>query len=107
MPPTGYLEGSDMHVGSDGTFEVLVCCDSDRSADDKVRFRNWLPMTPATGTLIIRQTFANRACEVVADLHIERIDALHQASNITCAQLDDGLKSASTFVAGASMMFAR
>jgi hypothetical protein len=99
MPPTGYLEASQMQFEQDGSFEILL------SATPKPG--NWLPMTHATGTLVVRQTFLDRANETPAELHIECISADARPQPLTCAQLDDGLRSASTLVAGASLLFAK
>ena len=57
----------------------------------------------------MRQTFLDRATEEPADLRIERINCTEDARRpapLTSEQIDEGLKSASTLVAGASMLFA-
>ena len=67
-------------------------------------------MALETGTLIVRQTFLDRATEVPAELAIERINCPHTTAAptpLTARQLDDGLKSASLLVAGASLLFAK
>ena len=102
MPPTGYIEASAIEMDDDGCFELILS--SERHE------RNWLPMTPDTGTLIVRQTFLDRETEVPADLHIERIDCSEDErhpSPLTPRALDDGLRSAGTLVAGASLLFAK
>ena len=101
MPPTGYVEAEELEVGADGYFELTV---SSRSHDG-----NWLPMTPQSRTLIVRQTFLDRMTEEPADLRIERINCADEDTRpapLTPEQIDEGLKSASTLVAGASMLFA-
>lgn len=99
MPPTGYLDASQLQLEADGSFEILL------SATPKPG--NWLPMTPQTGTLIVRQTFLDRERETPAELHIERLGGDGAPSPLTAARLQDGLRNASTLVAGASMLFAR
>ena len=99
MPPTGYLEASELELGENGELEIFLSCTP--------RPKNWLKMTPETGTLIVRQTFLDRSTETHADLRIERIDGPHQPGPITPAMVDEGLKSASTLVAGASLLFAK
>lgn len=99
MPPTGYLEASQMHFEPDGSFEVLL------SREPKPG--NWLPMTLETGTLVVRQTFLDRAHETPAELVIECLSADARPQPLTPAQLDEGLRSASTLVAGASLLFAK
>src|SRR5690242_17965433 len=65
LPLTGYLEASELQIAPDGTFEIWVSCEKKPG--------NWLPMKPETGTLIVRQTFGNRAEESIAELRIERV----------------------------------
>lgn len=50
MPTTGYVEAADLEIAPDGTFELIL------SATEHPG--NWLPMTPETGLVIVRQTFA-------------------------------------------------
>jgi len=69
--------------------------------------KNWLPMTPDSGALIVRQTFLDREAEIPAELTIECINSDNQTTPLTPKMLDDGLKSASTLVAGASLLFAK
>jgi hypothetical protein len=99
MPPTGYLEASQLHIEPDGSFEILL------SSEQKPG--NWLPMTPETGTLVVRQTFLDRTTETPAALEIACICADATPHPFTPAQLDEGLRSASTLVAGASLLFAK
>ena len=102
MPPTGYLEGSELELDADGGFEIIVSTQAQPG--------NWLPMSSETGTLIVRQTFLDRDTEQGADLAIERIgpDAAGAAPNpLTAAQVDAGLRAAGTLVAGASLLFAK
>ena len=102
MPPSGYIEADEIEMDADGNFELTL--------SSTPHEKNWLPMKPDTGTLIVRQTFSNRQVEIPADLTISRIncdDAERSPSNLTAKRLDDGLRSASTLVAGASLLFAK
>ena len=99
MPPTGYLEASEMGIEPDGCFEILLSSTPQPG--------NWLRMTPETGNLIVRQTFLDREHEEPAELAIERIGGTHAPSPLTAAAIDEGLRSASTLVAGASLLFAK
>lgn len=99
MPPSGYLEASEIEINDDGTFEIIVSC--------KKQDKNWLPMKPESGCLIVRQTFLDRETEVPADLIIERIGGPNEPAHVTPQAIDEGLKSASTLVAGASLLFAK
>ncbi|MEP9416329.1 hypothetical protein ABLE92_18615 [Gordonia sp. VNQ95] len=107
MPTTGYVEASDLAIGADGRFELIVSAVEHEG--------NWLPMTEASGLLIVRQTFADRNTETPADLRIDLIDDAAEGTDasppapapLTAAQLDAGLGKASLLVAGASMLFAK
>ena len=55
----------------------------------------------------MRQTFLDRQQETPAELIIERIDGPNEPTPLTAQRLDEGLKSASTLVAGASLLFAK
>jgi hypothetical protein len=99
MPPTGWLDASDMQVNDDGAFKIILSSQPQEG--------NWLPMTDESGTLIIRQTHLDRAHEQPAHLEIKRIGATVNPGHVTPALIDEGLKSASTLVAGASILFAK
>ena len=102
LPPTGYVEAAELEMDADGRFELVLSCEPQEG--------NWLPMKPDTGMLIVRQTFLDRRTEVPAELHIERINCAPEEkrpSPLTPGQIDEGLRSASTLVAGASLLFAK
>lgn len=99
LPPTGYIEASQLRIEPDGSFELILSATPQPG--------NWLPMTTETGTLIVRQTFLDRATEQPADLVIERIDGPNTPTDLDAQRIDEGLKSASTLVAGASLLFAK
>ena len=102
MPPTGHIEAGEIEMDEDGGFELILSSEPHE--------KNWLPMAPDTGTLIVRQTFLDRKSEVPADLRIERINCSEDErhpSPLTPQALDEGLKSAGTLVAGASLLFAK
>lgn len=99
LPPSGYIESSDIEVDDEGCFTLMVSC--------KPYDKNWLPMKPDSGNLIVRQTFLDRDKEIPADLIIERVNSDGQPAELTPKMVDDGLKSASTLVAGASLLFAK
>lgn len=102
MPPSGYLEASELEIEANGDFEIIVSC--------RPHPKNWLSMVKESGNLIVRQTFLDRDHEIPADLIIERIttpDETTHPSQITPAIVDSGLKSTSTLVAGAALLFAK
>jgi hypothetical protein len=94
---TGYLEAKDLEIGPDGRFEILVSCDE--------RPGNWLPMTPDSRTLVVRQTHLDREKEELARIRIERIDGPHQPRPVTAERIDRGLKGSAFFVLGCAKLF--
>ena len=68
MGQSGYLEGEDLEIGPDGRFEIVLSC--------KEQAGNWLRMEPDTSSLIVRQTFQDRAVEQITELEIERVPDL-------------------------------
>ena len=102
LPPTGYIESDEIEMDADGRFELVL---SSSQQDG-----NWLPMTPETGALVVRQTFGDRSAETPAELSIERINCAPeeaQPSHLTAAALDEGLGKAGALVMGAPMLFAK
>ena len=95
---TGYLEGRELAIEPDGSFELHLSCEK--------RPGNWLPMEPDTASLIVRQMYLDRQNETIADLRIERIGADRTPSPITPQAIDEGLGTASRMVMGASGIFA-
>ena len=102
LPPTGYLESDQIDMDTDGRFELVVSSNTQGG--------NWLPMSPETGTLVVRQTFGDRNTESPAELTIERIncaDDERRASHLTPKALDEGLQKAAALTAGAPLLFAK
>lgn len=99
MPPTGFLDASGIEVDENDCFKIVVSAQEGSG--------NRLAMREDSGTLIVRQTFLDRSVEAPAVLEIRRIDANANPGHATPALIDEGLKSASTLVAGASLMFAK
>ena len=102
LPPTGHIESDQIEMDEDGCFELVLSCNP--------QSRNWLPMTPETGTLVVRQTFGDRNAETPAELTIERINCATdggRASHLTAGALDEGLQNAGALVAGAPLLFAK
>lgn len=98
MAPTGFLDASELDLGPGGSFEIVVSA--------KQQPGNWLPMTPATGTLIIRQTRLDWGGEVLADVKLERIGDPVPPKALTPEAVDEAFSFASRLVAGGAMMFA-
>lgn len=100
MPPSGFLESSEMKIAPDGSFEIIASCER---PEGEV---SWLPMKPETGTLIVRQTRLDPSTERLAEIAIERIGAPGTPSPVTAKSIDEGLTQAGNLVAGAAMLFA-
>lgn len=101
MPPSGFLDATELTLGPDGEFEIHLGCEA-----PVVEGADWLPMKPDTGTLIVRQTRLDPAREELAEIHIERVGAARTPSMATAASIDAGLTQAGNLVAGATMIFA-
>ena len=102
LPPTGYIESDQIDMDTDGRFELVVSSNTQGG--------NWLPMSPETGTMVVRQTFGDRNTESPAELTIERIDCAddeRRASHLTPKALDEGLQKAAALTAGAPLLFAK
>ncbi len=99
LQTTAYVEAADLDIAEDGSFELILSCDKQPG--------NWLPMEPETSLVIVRQTFKDRDTEVPAELTIERIGGDGLPTPVTPQAIDEGLNTAGTLVAGASMLFAK
>jgi len=99
MAPCGSLEHSGLNLEPDGSFEIIV--------SKTPRGKNWLKIEDDTSMVMVRQTFLNRFTETAAEVTIENLDGRIAPDPVTPAMIDEGLKTASMFVAGASLMFAK
>ena len=97
MGQSGYLEGKDLEIDAHGRFELTLSCDE--------RPGNWLRMEPDTSSLIVRQTFEDRAVEQIAELEIERVGGGPPAA-LSADFLDRGLAAAVAYVSGTANLFA-
>jgi hypothetical protein len=97
LDTAGYLEAKDMHINSDGSFEII--------ASSVPQSGNWLKMSPETRLLQVRQTRMDHKKEIPAQVHIERIDGAHQPRHITAERVDKALQGAGFFVAGTAKLF--
>lgn len=99
LSPCAALEAEDMFFEEDGSFEIIL--------SPEKKGKNWLKIEAETSLLMVRQTFMNRKLEQVADIEIKAINGLSAPNNINPMAIDKGLDLAGTFVAGASMLFAK
>jgi hypothetical protein len=99
LAPCGKLDHMDLIVEDDGSFEILL---------SKTRKgKNWLYIEEETGLVMVRQTFLDRKNEIPAEIMIQNLNGQMAPCKLTPAMMDEGLKTASLFVAGASLLFAR
>ena len=99
LTPCGVLEGVDLKLEADGSFEIII--------SKEPKGKNWLKLENETGLVMVRQTFYDRFKEVPAEIRIENLDGRKSPEPLSPKMLDDGLKMASMFVAGAPLLFAR
>ncbi|MFZ4522150.1 MAG: DUF1214 domain-containing protein [Bacteroidales bacterium] len=99
MAPCGALEHTALQMEDDGSFEIILSAIPTG--------KNWLKIEPETTMLMVRQTFLDRFREIPAEISIENLDDRTAPGPVTPAMIDEGLQTASMFVAGASMMFAK
>ena len=99
LAPCGKLEDDDLVLEEDGSFEVFVTREP--------RGKNWLKIEKETSLLMVRQTFSDRFTEEPAQLEIKNLSGTSSPGPLTTRQLDQGLKTASMFVGGAGLLFAR
>jgi hypothetical protein len=90
MISTGEIESANMIFDDDGRFEIIASVAEQPG--------NWLPLTPESRSIIVRQTFADRSRESVADLSIECLNPEATHNTLEPAILEPSLKAALGFV---------
>jgi len=99
MAPCGKLDDAELDLLPDGSFEIIL---------SKIKKgKNWLKIEDETGLVIVRQTFLDHLKEVPAELSIENLNGRMAPAHLTPALIDEGLQTASLFVAGAPLLFAK
>jgi hypothetical protein len=99
LAPCGKIEDRELILEPDGSFEIIL---------SKIpKGKNWLKIEEETTLAMVRQTFGDRSKEVAASLKIENLDGRKAPDPLTPKKVDEGLKTASMFVAGAPLLFAR
>jgi len=99
LAPCGKLEGSALELEKDGSFTIHL--------GPEPRGKNWLKTEPETTLVMVRQTFADREKELPAELKLINLSAPEKPDPLTAGHLDEGLKTASLFAGGASLLFTR
>ena len=90
MLDTGYIDSTQMEFRPDGSFEIIA------SAEKKPG--NWLPLARNSSSLVVRQTFANRKKEKIAELNIECVNPEASDNNQSPERIMAGLMNAARFV---------
>ena len=96
LVPTGQLDLEDIVCDADGSFEVHL------SREEQAK--NWLPMTDATATLVVRQTFRDRSREEPASYSIECL-APNAPDTLRPEAIEPALQKAAAFVSGTANLF--
>jgi hypothetical protein len=99
LAPCGKIEDRELILEPDGSFEIIL--------SKTPKGKNWLKIEEETTLAMVRQTFGDRSKEVAASLKIENLDGRKAPDPLTPKKVDEGLKTASMFVAGAPLLFAR
>jgi hypothetical protein len=89
--PEANLLGGQLHTGDNGEFEIYI--------GGPQHGPNWLPTTPESRKLFIRQGF-DRWDELPAQMRIERIDMASPKPLPTPAEMVDAVRWAGEFVTG-------
>lgn len=99
MASTGEIEFSDVTLDEDGGFEIIASRNPQPG-------RNWLPLADDTTLLIIRQTFENKATQVPAEMHVERIGGPPAKALLSPETIEAQLNKAAAWVRGTANTFA-
>lgn len=99
MEMTGHIEASELTIDADGGFEIIVSQQQPGAGSD-----NWLPADERSTSIIVRQTFLDRAAEVPASLRIECLNP-DTENRLDPASFAQQLQSATRFVSGTANLF--
>lgn len=99
LAPCGALHAKDMIIDEDGSFEIIL--------SKEPKGQNWLKIEDETTLVFVRQTFMDRFIEVATELKIENLNGNPAPEPLTPEAMDEALKMASMFIAGAPLLFAR
>lgn len=100
MAFSGQLTTDELEIGPDGEVEIVLANERPAGA------ANWLPTSPNTKMLMLRELLRDRDRDVPSKLTIRRREPVAPVP-FGPARLSDGLAQAGQFVAGASLMFTR
>lgn len=94
---SGYLAGDEIEVGADGRYEIRIACEKQTG--------NWLPMTPDTSQLMIRELLLDRREQRPGSFAIERIGAEDGVEPLDPLRYASQLDGAGGYVEGAIEQF--
>ena len=97
MISTGEVDLNELEAGGDGRLTLTVAADDPGG--------NWLPATPESNMVIVRQTFDDRAAEIPARLTIRRLDPGEGHDLLDGDALAGQLDRSLGFVAGTARTF--
>jgi len=95
---TGGLDGRNLLVNPDGTFEISVSRDP--------RPGNWLPLSAKSNVLVVRQTFLERSQEVPATVVIRRIGGPPTPTPLSAKRADWALQAATALMSRIALRYA-
>jgi hypothetical protein len=91
-----YLD--ELEIEPDGSFEIFL--------SPSEQPKNWVKLTPATKTMMIRQTFTDRTSQTPARLHIERVDEERQPPPpLTPEFVVGALRRSAAYIRGTNQIF--
>lgn len=96
MAPTGHVDVDQLAVAENGDFELIVSA--------REHPGNWLPMTPDSDNILVRQTFRRRATEQRAALRIQCLNPRGTAG-LDPAGFAADLAAVVPFVEGTASLF--
>lgn len=91
------INGVDMHIEDDGTFEIVV--------SRQPREGNWLPLTPEANQIGVRQFFVDWDTEKAPEIRIERTDVELDPPTPSSHEMAKRLRRVSGFVAGSANLW--
>lgn len=99
LAPCGVLQNNEIVLEEDGSFEIIL--------SQKPKGKNWLKIEETTTIVMVRQTFLHRHKEIPVEVQIENLHGSNVPSSLTPESIDNGLKTAALFIAGAPLLFTR
>lgn len=94
---TGKLIDDEIEWSADGTAQIVASVEPQPC--------NWLPLARDSNTIIVRQSYLDRASERPGDLYIERIGAAAPPPPLDPETLSAGLADTARFVRGVAATF--